>query len=167
MYILLITKNGKKRKEKDRRVVTIRSNASRIELLAGTLLKPCPTPNDVVDKGFGFYESIDTADVVDVQCQKYEVNKLQGAESDLLRPIPTCLERLDVYKNKEWLLEGSTLKTGDTVFVKIKGHQSELPGILRYRGPLPDLPGLYFGVELTVSVNKIFTLLLYHVEKII
>lgn len=150
VYILLQTKNGKKKK--DKRLVNIRTNSNRIELLAGTLLRPNPLPNDAVEqRNTGLYESIDTADVVEVQCQRHEVEKLKGAESDLLRPIPTCVERLEVYRNKEWLTEGSTLRTGDTVFVKIKGHQSELPGRLRYRGPLPDLPGLYFGVELTVS----------------
>ncbi|KAK7114047.1 ubiquitin carboxyl-terminal hydrolase CYLD-like [Littorina saxatilis] len=147
VYILLQTKNGKKKK--DKRGINIRTNANRIELLAGTLLRPSPSPNDAAEKNTGSFESIDTADIVEVQCNKQEVEKLKGAESDLLRPIPTCVERLEVYKNKDWLLEGSTLRTGDTVFVKIKGHQSELPGRLRYRGPLPDLPGLYFGVELT------------------
>ncbi|KAL8590528.1 hypothetical protein ACOMHN_010964 [Nucella lapillus] len=150
VYILLVTKNGKKKKEKDRRLVNIRTHANRIELLAGTLLtKISLPPSEAVDRNIGYYESIDNADSVEVQCYRTEVEKLQGAESDLLKPIPTCVERLEVYKNKDWLLEGSTLKTGDTVFAKIKGHQSELPGCLRYRGPLPDLPGLYFGVELT------------------
>jgi hypothetical protein len=150
IFILLVTKNGKKKKDK-RLVNTIRGNSGRVELLAGTLLRPSPQPNDAVaDKNANFFESIDTADIFEVQCIKQEVERLKGAESDLLRPIPTCVERLEVYKNKDWLLEGSTLKTGDTVYVKIKGHQSELPGLLRYRGPLPDLPGLYFGVELTV-----------------
>ncbi|XP_076469899.1 ubiquitin carboxyl-terminal hydrolase CYLD-like isoform X2 [Babylonia areolata] len=150
VYILLKTKYGKKKKEKDRRLVNIRTNANRIELLAGTLLlKISPPSNEAVDRNIGYYESIETADTVEVQCPRSEVEKLQGAESDLLRPIPTCVERLEVYRNKDWLLEGSTLRTGDTVFVKIKGHQSELPGCLRYRGPLPDLQGLYFGVELT------------------
>jgi len=148
VYILLQTKNGKKKK--DKRLVNIRTNANRIELLAGTLLRPHQSNDAVEQRSAGVYESIDTADIVEIQCNRNEVEKLKGAESDLLRPIPTCVERLEVYKNKEWLTEGSTLRTGDTVFVKIKGHQSELPGRLRYRGTLPDLPGLYFGVELTV-----------------
>ena len=149
VYILQQTKNGKKKK--DKRLVNIRTNANKIELLAGTLLRHPQPANDAVEqRSAGIYESIDTADIVEVQCNRNEVEKLRGAESDLLRPIPTCCERLEVYRNKEWLTEGSTLRPGDTVFVKIKGHQSELPGRLRYRGSLPDLPGLYFGVELTV-----------------
>lgn len=150
-YILLVTKNGKKKK--DKRLVNIRGNSGRVELLAGCLLKANHQPNNeavtLTDRNSSSFESIDTADIVEVQCTKQEVERLRGADSNLLRPIPTCVERLDVYKNKDWLLEGSTLKTGDTVFVKIKGHQSELPGLLRYRGALPDLPGLFFGVELT------------------
>lgn len=156
VYILFVSKSGKKKK--DKRLVAIgRSNAIRVELLAGTLLVECPILSDVLldtAPQSAYYESIDTADTVEIVCAQHEVSVLSSQEFDLLRPIPTCVERLEVFRNKEWLQEGSLIRTGDTVFVKIKGHQSELPGIVRYRGNLPDLPGLYFGIELTENKGE-------------
>lgn len=151
VYILLVTKIG--RKKKDRRLVTIKTvqtNQARVELLAGTLLVAAPTDERTLSQsGGGHYESLETGD--EVYCSRSEIEELVPSTCDLLRPIPTCAERLEVYKNKEWLQEGLQLRPGDNVFVKIKGHQSELPGVIRYRGLIPDGNGVFFGIELTAS----------------
>ena len=80
-----------------------------------------------------------------------DVRNLTQQELNLLRPIPTCKERLEVFIDSSWLNDGKQLKLGDHVFVKLKGELSEIRGILRFKGTnYQDSKGILFGVELEV-----------------
>ena len=81
-------------------------------------------------------------------CNLSDVKRLSPAEANLLYAIPVCAERLKVFNDKAWIDEGVRIKEGDFVDVKLSNHQYELPGIVRYRGPVPNSKGELFGVEL-------------------
>ena len=51
---------------------------------------------------------------------------------------------------------GRQLSQGSAVFVDVKGNSKFLPGIVRYKGVLPPIPGTWFGVELIVSTLALF-----------
>ncbi|XP_071091905.1 ubiquitin carboxyl-terminal hydrolase CYLD-like [Haliotis cracherodii] len=143
-FILLLKKLGKK---KERGFVSSLKSGSKVELLAGTLL----VLTDNFSKGDKLIFLLETLDseTVEIQCIPGEIETVGLGALDLLNPVPTCQDRLAVYQDKEWMKEGLVLKEGDHVLVKPKGEQTELPGILRYKGKVPNIKGIIFGVELT------------------
>ena len=80
-----------------------------------------------------------------------DFREVTKAEYDLLVTVPSCQERLTIFCNKDWLEEGLQLREGDHVDVYHKGLASDIPGILRYKGTVTGVEGIYFGVELVVS----------------
>ena len=150
-FILLVRKYGRKKEQH----VTRSSVKDSIEVLPGTLLL-------LVDgsyvRGKLLFETFDFDKTIEVDCERSEeVKGIQSYVVDLLRPIPTCQERLEVFKDPEWINEGLKLKIGDRVFVKLKGASEELRGRLQYKGrDFPESKGVVFGVELDVSEHFLF-----------
>ena len=153
-FILLVKKFGKK---KDKNVLSsLRSNSRlKTEVLAGTLLFLV----DQSTKGDTFIfvlETFETSNnnIIQVTCIPGEAEVVDRKVFDFLISIPNCSERLAVYQNKEWLSEALSIKEEDRVFVKMKNHDRELEGTVRYRGSVPDSEGIYFGVELVCFKNN-------------
>ncbi|CAG5128883.1 unnamed protein product, partial [Candidula unifasciata] len=125
-----------------------KDSTSSVDVLAGTLLTFLEK-KEIKGKTEYVFEALDVDKHVRVSCGVNEFKYILLMVKDLLRPIPTCKERLEVFTDTEWLNDGIRLKVGDQVFVKLKGEQSELPGVLRFKGAdVPDSKGIYFGVEL-------------------
>ena len=72
-------------------------------------------------------------------------------ETNLLLAITLLEGRYATYIAKKPITFGKQLSPGSAVFVEVKGHSNVLPGIVRYKGVLPPIPGTWFGVELIVS----------------
>lgn len=143
--ILLVQKSGK-RKEKG----LFNTGSSVVDVLPGTLLFLQKSfENSVV------FECIDQGNV-EIECSRNgEYESVTTDELQLLYSVPTCAERLTVFHNKTWLQEGLDLIVGDAVEVQMKGCDPDLIGILRYKGKVSDVAGIYFGVELVVIIYLI------------
>jgi hypothetical protein len=145
-YILLVQKLARK---KERGI--LRHGTSKVELLPGNLLI-CLDEKHSSDRILFVLETLDPENI-EVECVPgEEIEEVRTKEIDLLKPIPTHGERLSVFQNKEWLSEGVRLTKDDSVWVSVKGQTSDLLGVIRYKGLLPGLKGIFFGVELVVRL---------------
>ncbi|ELU08312.1 hypothetical protein CAPTEDRAFT_221990 [Capitella teleta] len=85
---------------------------------------------------------------------KNHIRELDQIDFDLLSAIENPETRLQVSNDAEWMREGRTLKEGSHVSVSGKRFPSDLQGVVRFKGYLPNKPGLenisglYFGIEL-------------------
>ena len=77
-------------------------------------------------------------------------------ETNLLLAITLLEGRYATYIARKPMTFGRQLSPGRAVFVEVKGHSNVLPGIVRYKGVLPPIPGTWFGVELIVSTLALF-----------
>ena len=77
-------------------------------------------------------------------------------ETNLLLAIILLEGRYATYIARKPMTFGRQLSPGSAVFVEVKGHSNVLPGIVRYKGVLPPIPGTWFGVELIVSTLALF-----------
>ncbi|XP_059163557.1 ubiquitin carboxyl-terminal hydrolase CYLD-like isoform X2 [Physella acuta] len=123
------------------------SSKEQFEVLPGTLLRLMDGINGNGNVEF-FLETCEHDKPIILKCVPGEVENLSSLNFELLKPIPNCKERLEVYTDKDWLNDGRRLKINDSVYVKLKPEQSELEGVLRYKGTDPENKGIYFGVEL-------------------
>lgn len=142
--ILLVKKIGKK-KEKN----LLKSGSSKVDVLPGTLL----LLQNSFDPNSHVFECFDQENI-EIECTVDEYQSVSIDEFQLLYSVPTCNERLTVFNNKQWLEEGMILKVGDVVEVQMKGCDNDLLGILRYKGKVTDILGIYFGVELVQNPGK-------------
>ena len=143
--ILLVQKIGKK---KERGLFS--SGSSKVDVLPGTLI--LFQNHNSFDKTLVF-ESLDQENI-ELECKSSdEYEPVSTDEFQLLYSIPTCQERLVVFHNKAWIEEGMDLKVGDAVEVQMKGCDPDLLGMLRYKGKVTDIEGIYFGVELVVNIQ--------------
>ena len=149
--ILLVQKIGKKRERG-----LFSSGSSKVDVLPGTLI--LYQKLDSVDNTL-IFESLDQENI-ELECKTNdEYEPVSIDEFQLLYSVPTCQERLVVFHNKAWIEEGMDLKVGDAVEVQMKGCEADLLGILRYKGKVTDIEGIYFGVELVVIfllLNNLF-----------
>ena len=87
-------------------------------------------------------------------CPLGDVKQIDEEEAKLLLPISTMGERFKLFDSKA-LKDGKKMTKGSKVYVKVKSVGSsiilELRAIIRYKGPLPNEIGTWFGVELVVS----------------
>ncbi|XP_044175649.1 ubiquitin carboxyl-terminal hydrolase CYLD-like [Acropora millepora] len=81
-----------------------------------------------------------------LECRKKDVMKLTVQEADLLLAISSPTVRLALFD------DGKRLEHGSRVLVQVRGISDKLPGLVRFKGKLSDLPGTMFGVELHVSL---------------
>ena len=115
-----------------------------IDTSKGTLrLHPCDKPN--------YY----------LECAISDIGPLTKEEAKLLLSFTSNDARYKYYSSKS-LNDANAMNVGSKVFVKVRsptgGGMQELRGVVRYKGPLPDVIGTMFGVELEVSstVLKIY-----------
>ena len=144
--ILLVQKIGKKRERG-----LFSSGSSKVDVLPGTLI--LFQNQNSVDNTL-LFESLDQENI-ELECNSNdEYEPVSIDEFQLLYSVPTCQERLVVFHNKPWIAEGLDLKVGDAVEVQMKGCDNDLLGILRYKGKVSDIEGIYFGIELVVNVLR-------------
>lgn len=92
---------------------------------------------------------------VEVLCLESAIKEVTGDLFSLLINTPTCVERLRVVQNEEWLAEGLELKEGEYVDVYDEQLNRHLVGLLRYKGGVSDNPGIHFGVQYVVMYNSL------------
>ncbi|GFO20651.1 ubiquitin carboxyl-terminal hydrolase cyld-like [Plakobranchus ocellatus] len=152
IFILLRTKRGVKKGNSQS------SSEPCLEVLAGSLLllvEQISSPGRIEYelKTLDAVHDCEPGTSVIVTCTPgEEIDALPRQVLELLRPIPTCRERLEVYRDASWLEDGIQLKAGHYVFVKLKGELSEVRGLLRVR--VPDSKGILFGIELEEGVGN-------------
>ena len=96
-------------------------------------------------------------DGVVLQCPPSEVERLSEQEYELLVSLSSCVDRLNIFTDKEWLDEGTKIDIDSIVFVLKFGESPEkVIGRVRYKGPLPGLNGTWFGIELSAVSNSSF-----------
>ncbi|XP_029181052.2 U-box domain-containing protein 70-like isoform X2 [Acropora millepora] len=83
-----------------------------------------------------------------LECRKEDVTELTVQEADLLLAISSLTKRLALFDDGKRLDFGKRLEHGSRVLVLVKGVSDKLPGVVRFKGKLSDLPGTMFGVEL-------------------
>ena len=140
-FILLVQKNGKKRER-----TLLKSGSSKVDVLPGTLLRLLYSE----DPHLFIFETFDQENI-EVECRSTdEFEAVTPDEFQLLFSVPTCNDRLVVFHNKAWIEEGIQLKVGDLVEVQMKGYDNDLLGVLKFKGKVTDIEGIYFGIELVV-----------------
>lgn len=85
-------------------------------------------------------------------CYPFEVKQLNREEFLLLEAINEPLNRLNAFEKLQW---GVQLKVGDIVSATLpEGNFSIIEhakAIVRYKDVVEDLPGIHFGLEISVS----------------
>ena len=168
-FILLKKKHGRRRvhtshvsgrgKNQEKNRGQTESSQPHLEVLAGSLLL---LVEEISSHGRLEYELeiLDEASegepdcAVRVNCTPGEdVRGLPLQVLELLRPIPTCKERLEVFNDSTWLNDGTQSRVGDRVFVKLKGELGAISGVIRFKGSeVQESKGILFGVELEVRL---------------
>ncbi|XP_048762223.2 ubiquitin carboxyl-terminal hydrolase CYLD-like [Ostrea edulis] len=141
-YILLADKIGKK---KERGI--LRTTSSKVDVLPGTLLLLVEERNDKQRNTLWWTLETLEPENIEIECQPPDTGQLSKTEFALLQPIPVCQERLSIFQDQEWLKEGAHLQLNDPVTVAVKG-QPYLKGLIKYKGELPGVKGIQFGIEL-------------------
>ena len=99
-----------------------------------------------------------------VQCISSDVAPLDEDDYAWLVAIQKCIDRCQVYSQRDKLEAVKKLQLGDKLWVSLPfkdGPPSQLPGssccqaTVRYIGPLQEKPGRWVGVELKVR-HKVF-----------
>ena len=89
-------------------------------------------------------------DSVILQTSSSEAEVVSQTEFDILIALSSMQERYRVYKDKHWMKEANEMDLGTVVhLLKFADLPEEVPGKIRYRGPLQTLKGTWFGVELS------------------
>ena len=83
------------------------------------------------------------------------VSPLGEHDFQLLEAIASTNDRFTVFSHPDKLDWGASLRKGSRVFVKIPNTQIVASAVIRCKGPVEGLPGISFGVEITVSVFNI------------
>ena len=119
------------------------------QLLKGELVEVLPEneqPGDSTRIAFG---GIDRK--LRVECRTEDVMKLTEEEADLLLAISSATLRYQICFDRKRLDFGKRLEYGSQVLVSINGVSKKLPGIVWFKGELPNSTGTIFGIELHVS----------------
>ena len=88
-----------------------------------------------------------------LECRTEDVTRLTREEVDLLLAIGSVTLRYQIYIEGRRLDFGKRLQGGSHVMVSVKGISKNLPGVVLYKGDLPNIPGTMFGVQLHVSIE--------------
>ena len=86
-------------------------------------------------------------------CLLGDVKRISKKEAKLLLPISTMGDRFKLLNNKSLLKNGKKMILGSYVYVTVS--KQELQGIVRYKGPLRNEFGTWFGVELLVRTCRV------------
>lgn len=143
-YILLIEKCAKRKDlHSQSKKEEILRGGTLLRLLRRTFVKTTTTQQE---PQFLLEKKGDSE--VQVICVESEIAKLSW-EIPYIEPIIILKERLEVFKDKDWLNIGKKLRKGDPVYVKVKDEQVE--GIVMFKDEVSEAKGVIYGVKLSVS----------------
>ena len=112
--------------------------------------------------GFSYFISLEFENLI-LSCPPKDVAYLSPAEYELLAAVPVHGDRIRIFEDREWMREGLTLRPGDHVhIVKHVNIPDGTPAIVKYKGHLEGKIGIYFGLELLVSIVQYQTFLLHY-----
>ena len=95
-------------------------------------------------------DSAQSSDIC-VKCHKEDYCCVSPQVAELLLAVQDYQQRYSLFVHKQSLLRRVVnLSLGDSVTVQTKDN-TELKVVVKYRGPLTDVDGLYFGVQLQVQ----------------
>jgi hypothetical protein len=141
--------------KKEKGILSRHKTGDEINVLPGTLWE------DYEDKqtkkhekiGFSYFSSLDFENLI-LSCPPSDVTRINQGEYELLASISTCADRMKVFEDKAWLGEGLTLDVGSYVHIhRYPNLPEKAPGVIKYKGSLSGIKGLWFGVELLVSYS--------------
>ena len=128
---------------------SFKSSKRTVQVLKGSLWKSEEHSYTESPKWF-YLQSFDTKEVQFLECSENDVSRLTEEQCKLLTPINTCGDRYKVFQDKSWLSEALQIKADSIVYIlKLQNSSEKIVGKVRYRGPVPETPGIYFGVELS------------------
>ena len=85
-----------------------------------------------------------------------DISPLHGTEVDYLLPVHPPSARIQQYTRENRMTEIMDIKVGDSVmFKKNQGKSNPIAfvrGKVRHLGTIPENEGIYFGIEITVSI---------------
>ncbi|XP_069757706.1 ubiquitin carboxyl-terminal hydrolase CYLD isoform X2 [Narcine bancroftii] len=86
-----------------------------------------------------------------MQVEEKDLQEVEVQVAELLFAVSTCDERHILSKNKQRLQKALQIKCGSKVYVQLRPGEAQLPGIVKFKGPLLQsmlLCEMCFGVEL-------------------
>jgi hypothetical protein len=154
-YLLMRDTPGEKTPGTFKKIVGI-TNQKRV--LRGELLRPIPREKearpDVVQPNY----SVERDPAITLFPHEDDISPLNIDDYRLLKAIDSATDRFQVFSDPQWLEWGANLNVGSLVYVRLPSPNPAAPtwcrAIIRYRGPLKNLFGLNFGVEILVSVHN-------------
>ena len=123
-----------------------------IQILRGEILEDVPEAEQPTDST---EVAVVNCKSLRLECPTEDVTRLSEEETNLLLAITSSEGRYLSYIDRKRMAFGRQLSQGSAVFVDVKGNSKFLPGIVRYKGVLPPIPGTWFGVELLVSTHAL------------
>ena len=88
--------------------------------------------------------------VVHVKCNEGDYSSVSPQAADILLAVSNYQQRYSLFMyNKTLLHKAMNFSLGDSVTLTV-ANNSEVKGIIKYRGPLKKCDGVFFGVQLQV-----------------
>ena len=121
------------------------------QVLKGELLEALPETEQPGDSTRIALGGIDRK--LRLECRTEDVTQLTREDADLLLAIDSVTLRYQIYIDRGRMDFGKRLELGSPVMVFVRGCSKNLPGVVWYKGDLPNIPGTMFGVQLHVSIE--------------
>ena len=87
---------------------------------------------------------------LEMKCGAHDVARLTTDILERLLALNCSSDRIKVFQDTSWVNEALEMDKDTIVFVlKMPGLPERAPAKIRYRGPLKNKQGIWFGVELT------------------
>ncbi|XP_066019147.1 ubiquitin carboxyl-terminal hydrolase CYLD-like [Pocillopora verrucosa] len=134
-------------REKTMLSLGVTTKSTPIQILRGEILEDVPEAEQPTDSTEVAVVGINCKSLR-LECPTENVTRLSEEETNLLLAITSSEGRYLSYIDRKRMAFGRQLSQGSAVFVDVKGNSKFLPGIVRYKGVLPPIPGTWFGVEL-------------------
>lgn len=146
--------------QKERGFNMSRGAGETTHVVEGSLWYDCPPSSEVddyrtLDKTLKL-QSIEYEDLV-MNCGAQDVVRLTTEILERLLALNSSLDRIKVFQDTSWIEEALEMEKETIVFVlKMPGLPERAPAKIRYRGPLKNRQGLWFGVELSAVCIYIY-----------
>ena len=90
--------------------------------------------------------------VVYVKCNKEDYSSVSPQAADLLLAVSNCQQRYSLFVHKKSLLRNAmNFSLGDSVTLSV-ANSTEVTAVIKYHGPLKERDGVFFGVQLEVTI---------------
>lgn len=91
--------------------------------------------------------------IVYVKCNEGDYSSVSPLAADLLLAVSNCHQRYSLFMFKKHLLrKAMNLSLEDSLTLRVVDNP-ETKAIVKYRGPLKECNGIFFGVQLQVTIN--------------